>query len=103
MNDWRACQLSACHTMNSSSVMINPKRCSISIRLIGVVRTSMARVFSREDFTALSKLLKAIKGYFIMSINDVVEFRELFAWAEIKALIRTFQSRERAALKLMSC
>ncbi|MAX15487.1 MAG: DNA methyltransferase [Sphingobium sp.] len=40
-------------------------------------------VFSRADFQVLSDLLKALKGRFILSINDVPEIRELFAWAAI--------------------
>jgi len=47
-------------------------------------------VFEREDFAALSKQLKAIKGRFIMSINDVSEIREMFAWAEIEAVKTTY-------------
>lgn len=39
--------------------------------------------FSREDFATLARILKAIKGQFILSINDVPEIRHLFAWAEI--------------------
>lgn len=39
--------------------------------------------FSRDDFANLARVLKAIKGQFILSINDVPEIRDLFAWAEI--------------------
>lgn len=38
-------------------------------------------MFSRDDFTALAAQLRAIKGRFIVSINDVPEIRELFSWA----------------------
>ncbi len=38
-------------------------------------------LFSREDFEALSARLKALRGTFIMSINDVPEIRDLFSWA----------------------
>lgn len=41
-------------------------------------------VFSEADFERLSDLLKAAKGRFILSINDVPEIRELFAWATIE-------------------
>jgi DNA adenine methylase len=35
-------------------------------------------LFSRQDFTRLDELLSNLKGRFMMSINDVVEIRELF-------------------------
>jgi DNA adenine methylase len=41
-------------------------------------------VFSEGDFERLSDLLKAAKGRFIMSINDVPAIRDLFAWASIE-------------------
>lgn len=41
-------------------------------------------VFSEADFERLSGLLKAAKGRFILSINDVPEIREIFAWATIE-------------------
>lgn len=41
-------------------------------------------VFSEADFERLSTLLKGIKGRFILSINDVPQIRELFAWASIE-------------------
>lgn len=41
-------------------------------------------VFSEADFALLSTLLRALHGRFIMSINDVPEIRELFAWATIE-------------------
>ncbi|MDT7533721.1 DNA adenine methylase [Sphingobium sp. SA2] len=41
-------------------------------------------VFSEGDFTLLSDLLKALKGRFILSINDVPQIREMFAWASIE-------------------
>lgn len=39
---------------------------------------------SRADFAELSKLLKGIKGKFIMSINDVTEIRTIFKGFYIK-------------------
>ena len=47
-------------------------------------------IFSRDDFEALAIQLKAIKGQFILSINDVPEIRELFDWAEIEAVETTY-------------
>ncbi len=41
-------------------------------------------VFSEGDFERLSDLLKAAKGRFIMSINDVQEIRDIFSWASIE-------------------
>lgn len=41
-------------------------------------------VFLEGDFGRLSDLLKAMKGRFILSINDVPPIRELFAWASIE-------------------
>jgi len=43
-------------------------------------------IFSRDDFEALAIQMKAIKGQFILSINDVPEIRELFSWAKIEAV-----------------
>jgi len=43
-------------------------------------------VFSREDFEALSNQLKTLKGRFILSINDVPQIRETFAWAQINGV-----------------
>jgi DNA adenine methylase len=51
-------------------------------------------VFSRADFAALSKQLKAIKGRFIMSINDVEEIRKMFTWAEIEAFEFSYPTRK---------
>ncbi|MFT0891019.1 DNA adenine methylase [Pseudochelatococcus sp. G4_1912] len=41
-------------------------------------------MFERADFEELSAVLKNLKGKFILTLNDVPEIRELFAWAEIK-------------------
>lgn len=47
-------------------------------------------MFSRDDFAALSGVLKGIEGRFILSINDVAEIRDLFAWAEIEPVETTY-------------
>ena len=47
-------------------------------------------IFSRADFEALATQMKAIKGQFILSINDVPEIRELFSWAKIEAVETTY-------------
>ena len=41
-------------------------------------------IFSKADFDELAKLLKGIKGKFIMSINDVPEIRQIFKAFYIK-------------------
>ncbi len=41
-------------------------------------------LFGREDYGRLAGLLRGLKGRFILSLNDVPEVRELFAWARIE-------------------
>lgn len=41
-------------------------------------------LFQRDDFAGLAEALKTIQGRFILSINDVPEIRNLFAWASIE-------------------
>lgn len=41
-------------------------------------------IFSKADFDELAKLLKGIKGKFIMSINDVPEIRRIFSFFYIQ-------------------
>lgn len=43
-------------------------------------------LFGRDQFTQLSDTLRLIKGRFLLSLNDVPEVRELFAWADIEAV-----------------
>ena len=47
-------------------------------------------VFSKNDFDELAKLLKRIKGKFIMSINDVPEIRCIFKAFYIKEVQTTY-------------
>lgn len=42
-------------------------------------------LFERAEFARLAAALKALRGRFILSLNDVPEVRELFAWARIEA------------------
>lgn len=42
-----------------------------------------AELFSRAEFVRLAETLRGIRGRFILSINDVPEIRELFAWAQL--------------------
>ncbi|WP_420496793.1 DNA adenine methylase [Szabonella alba] len=41
-------------------------------------------LFTRPDFQRLADQLAGIKGRFLLSINDVPEIREIFAWAQIE-------------------
>ena len=50
-------------------------------------------IFSRDDFKKLSNLLKALRGEFIMSINDAKEIRELFSGFRIEKVEPLQQSR----------
>lgn len=47
-------------------------------------------LFSREDFDALAAQLAAVKGKFILSINDTVEIREIFAAFETEDAKTTY-------------
>ena len=47
-------------------------------------------LFARSDFERLAEALKAVKGGFLLSINDVPEIREIFAWARIEAVETTY-------------
>lgn len=62
--------------------------------------------FSRADFAELAKLLKSIKGRFILSINDVPEIRRIFKSFYIKEVQTTYtsgtQSGKKAAELLVS-
>jgi len=60
-------------------------------------------LFSRQDFGRLAATLTGIKGRFLMSINDVPEIRELFAWARIEEAPRPIRSVARARHRRQSC
>lgn len=47
-------------------------------------------LFNRADFQRLSDHLRAVKGRFLMSINDVPEIRDIFAWARIEEVTTTY-------------
>ena len=40
-------------------------------------------MFARDDFARMADQLRGIAGRFVLSINDVPEIREIFAWARI--------------------
>lgn len=46
--------------------------------------------FNRDRFTDLADQLRGIKGDFLLSINDVPEIRELFAWAKVVPIETTY-------------
>lgn len=47
-------------------------------------------LFSRADFERLAAALRAIEGRFILTVNDVPELREMFAWAQIEEAELTY-------------
>ena len=47
-------------------------------------------LFSRADFERLEAALRGLEGRFILSINDVPEIRDLFAWARIEEVTTTY-------------
>lgn len=51
-------------------------------------------LFARADFQRLAATLQAIKGRFILSINDHPEIRRLFRWARIERAAVTYRIKE---------
>jgi DNA adenine methylase len=49
-------------------------------------------LFGRADFERLSAALQRLQGRFILSLNDVPEVRELFAWASIETVELSYQA-----------
>lgn len=47
-------------------------------------------LFGRDEFERLAAALKGLRGRFILSLNDVPEVRELFAWATIEPVELTY-------------
>lgn len=47
-------------------------------------------MFEPADFTRLSAVLKALKGSFLLSINDVPAIRDIFSWADLTAVETTY-------------
>ena len=43
-------------------------------------------LFARADFERLAEALRGLQGRFILSLNDVPQIRELFAWANIQSV-----------------
>ena len=47
-------------------------------------------MFSQDDFARLSECLAALKGRFLMSLNDLPQTRSTFAWARVEAVTTTY-------------
>ncbi|MBN9438940.1 hypothetical protein [Bosea sp. (in: a-proteobacteria)] len=67
-------------------------RFSISIRQIGAPHYHGRELFGREQVAELSAALQALQGRFNLSLNDVPEVRELFAWARIETVELSYQA-----------
>ncbi len=47
-------------------------------------------LFERADFEALAEALRGLRGTFILTLNDVPEVRQLFAWARVEEAATTY-------------
>lgn len=47
-------------------------------------------LFGREDFARMAGQLAGLQGRWLLSINDVPEIRDLFAWARIEEVTTTY-------------
>ena len=47
-------------------------------------------MFTRDDFVRMADVLSRLQGRFLLSINDVPEIRDLFAWAKIEEVTTTY-------------
>lgn len=56
----------------------------------GCERDYGADVFGQADFGRLGHRLQTVQGAFVLSINDVPEVREIFAWARLDAVTTTY-------------
>jgi hypothetical protein len=54
--------------------------------LLGTEYFNRRGLFERSDFERLSAALQGLQGRFILSLNDVLEVRKLFAWASIETV-----------------
>jgi len=53
-------------------------------------------VFTHADFARLAEMLKALRGRFVLSINDRPEIRDLFAWAKIQEVETRYSTNAKA-------
>lgn len=68
--------------------------------MVGAYQQGLDRgraLFSRADFVRLADQLAALRGRFLLSINDVPEIRALFAWATVEAVTTTYSVARRSA------
>ncbi|GLQ20522.1 DNA adenine methylase [Algimonas porphyrae] len=47
--------------------------------------------FQREDFQRLADCLRALKGRFILSINDTQDVRDIFAFCDLQPVELSYQ------------
>lgn len=52
-------------------------------------------LFGRADFLALATVLRGVKGRFILTVNDVPELHDMFAWAKIETVNLTYSAGSR--------
>jgi DNA adenine methylase len=50
--------------------------------------------FADEDYRTLAATLRAIKGKFILSVDDVPQLREIFAWAKLTEIDVAYTSQK---------
>ena len=55
-----------------------------------------ADLFARDDFERLAARLQALRGRFLLSLNDQPDVRELFAWARIDTVETRYSVNPRA-------
>lgn len=53
-------------------------------------------MFSQGDFARMAEMLRGLKGRFILSINDVPQIREMFAWASIEEVMVSYTVGDKA-------
>lgn len=56
-------------------------------------------LFSRQDFQRLADVVTGLQGRFLMSINDVPEIREVFAWASMEEVATSYSIAGRGRIK----
>lgn len=56
-------------------------------------------MFGRDDFARLASILRALRGRFIMSINDVPEVRKLFGRFDIEPVSTVYTLSSKTAPK----
>jgi len=57
-------------------------------------------VFARDDFTKLSALLTALRGSFLLSLNDLPEVRQLFSAFHFKEVSTTYSHQKGGTKKV---